>query len=493
MRTAMPSYSLFEYERDLAGAELEALSGQRLTAADIAARLTFAASVEGLPTEQFRVEARHHALRGTRSTRQATRYLVHGLHEYKGKFNPQMARALINAVDPSATSLLDPFCGSGTTVVEGRRLGLNAAGIDQNPLARWMAEVKAQTLSYAGLTGIASRFETLVSSVCEAMKVAQDGAEAPTPPQVESRDDVYLRTWFPEPVLAALWAGLAIIEQGDEPLRDVARLCLSNIIRQVSWQLPEDLRVRRRPPDWCWPNVAEHFSVSADRGALALSELETMQGTALGEARILFGSSREPETVGRAFYPGRRLVVTSPPYATALPYIDTDRLSIVLLGLDSSGQLRNLEQSLTGSREWNAAEARAWARRRAANQDELPADLQELLSLIAQRNADTGAGFRRAAVPNLLYRYFAQMADTLSALRLHLTAGEAAVFVVGTNRTGAGNAQTLIDTPALLASVARTRGYSVERILPFQTWARYGMHSRNAVNSESAVILKAEA
>src|SRR4051794_26390116 len=50
--------------------------------------------------DQAQVETQHWRLRGGERRRQSTRFAVHGLHEYKGKFNPQMARALLNVVDP---------------------------------------------------------------------------------------------------------------------------------------------------------------------------------------------------------------------------------------------------------------------------------------------------------------------------------------------------------------------------------------------------------
>lgn len=64
------------------------------------------------------------------------RYLTHGIDFYKGNFPAQLVRALINACDLNKeATILDPFCGSGTTLVEARLLGFNAIGIDINPIA----------------------------------------------------------------------------------------------------------------------------------------------------------------------------------------------------------------------------------------------------------------------------------------------------------------------------------------------------------------------
>jgi site-specific DNA-methyltransferase (cytosine-N4-specific) len=44
---------------------------------------------------------------------------AHGLHEYKGKFNPQIVSSILNILEVNEKSkILEPFCGSGTTLYE---------------------------------------------------------------------------------------------------------------------------------------------------------------------------------------------------------------------------------------------------------------------------------------------------------------------------------------------------------------------------------------
>ena len=87
------------------------------------------------PTKQNRYES----LNGG-GKRQSTRYATHGLHEYKGKFNPQLVRGLLNAYAESTEGvILDPFCGSGTSLVESAISGRTAIGFDMNPLAVFVA------------------------------------------------------------------------------------------------------------------------------------------------------------------------------------------------------------------------------------------------------------------------------------------------------------------------------------------------------------------
>src|SRR5581483_9416599 len=170
---------------------------------------------------------------------------------------------------------------------------------------------------------------------------------------------------------------------------------------------------------------------------------------------------------------------------------DTDRLSVVLLGLSSAASLRELERALYGSREWTTSEARLWSERLEGPKHELPRDVVELCRLVSSSTSDRD-GFRRKATPGLLYRYFANMRDSLLALRRAMHRGERAVFIVGQNRTRAGDDKIVIDTPVLLGSTAETAGFAVDELFALETWPRFGLHHTNGIADESAVLLSAQ-
>ena len=99
-------------------------------------------------------------------------------------------------------------------------------------------------------------------------------------------------------------------------------------------------------------------------------------------------------------------------------------------------------------------------------------------------------GFRRQAVPVLLYRYFVSMMRSFRAIRGNIRSKAPFALIVGHNHTILGGVRCDIDTPAHLASLASHCGWTVEETVPLQTYRRYGYHVNNAVSAESLLILQ---
>jgi len=80
-------------------------------------------------------------------TRSVNQYLTHWIYPYKGKFHPQMIRALLNIIKlKEGDTLLDPFIGSGTSAVEAQLLGINCIGFDVSPLCIVQSRVKTESI-----------------------------------------------------------------------------------------------------------------------------------------------------------------------------------------------------------------------------------------------------------------------------------------------------------------------------------------------------------
>ena len=103
-------------------------------------RLAYFKSINGEFTD-------YHFIQQYNQTRSVNQYLTHWFYPYKGKFHPQMIRALINIIGiKEGEIVLDPFLGSGTTALECQLLGINCIGIDISPLCVLISRVKTESL-----------------------------------------------------------------------------------------------------------------------------------------------------------------------------------------------------------------------------------------------------------------------------------------------------------------------------------------------------------
>jgi len=94
----------------------------------------------------------------------STGYATHGLFPYRGKFHPQLIKALINIIGiEKGETILDPMCGSGTTNIEAALMGINSYAIDLSPFCQFMTKVKYSSLSIdiELLKGISNKSEQL--------------------------------------------------------------------------------------------------------------------------------------------------------------------------------------------------------------------------------------------------------------------------------------------------------------------------------------------
>lgn len=524
------AYRYLPYERDLARREVQAMFAADphlirdglevdLNGHDVAIlqRLTYfrEAVVGGKRITPMQASLEASALGASRMSslsgmppvslkRQSTRYSAHGLHEYKGKFNPQIVRALGNIMGLSQESwVLDPFCGSGTTLLECAHSGWNALGLDLNPLGVLITNAKIQAIRTP-----AEVLRRSTAEVLEALRVRSKGLTygagwtkramstfAGTDWSTRFPDFEYLAAWFPWPVLAQSAVILQEIDHRGKAISQILQIVLSDLLREASLQDPGDLRIRRRKdPKSNYPLIPSFLEAAEARIGRILNAQEAVSLPVGKQIAAITDSRDDIQTLAQRVLEGTPAgfdgVITSPPYATALPYIDTQRLSLCLLGLISASELRSLERELVGSREIGERERQQLVEESTSGGLVLPESILGLLKRMLALADRPENGFRRRNMPALVYKYFADMARALESI--HKVARPQSLFalVVGANRTVLSGKTIVIDTPRLVADLAEKHGWRLQERVKLDTYQRFDVHQKNSIRTESLVLLE---
>ena len=506
-----PAYKMWPYEAELRVREIEHLTGEKLKAKDKFSPLKLKVNQPALWNIRRLTFTKDFQIGSNKSPNQPTwqkiiengdadpkkrkdpKYVTHGLHAYKGKFYPQLAKSLINISDvPVGARVFDPFCGSGTTLLEGMLNGKASFGCDFNPLAAKIASAK---------TGILTLRRDIVASSIQALLSKLEHKTLPDTRSMEQFSDdttQELQNWFSEEVLYKLnWILAQVRLFGDPILVDFYEVIVSGIIREVSHQDPSDLRIRRRKEPLVDAPVIELFRKRLEQQQYRLQKYWRVAGRQPGRLirpSILRGDSRTVSTYDELGLPSDSVdcVVTSPPYAMSLPYIDTDRLSLMAIMGIASKERSSLEINLTGSREIKRLQK---SQAEAAFLDVgasaiLPEQIVKSIREIFEKNTAGNVGFRRENMPSLLWRFFLDMKENLTQVRRVMKPGAKAFYVVGNSKTRAGDDWTVIDTCAHIAQIAEFVGLThVESISIDVTTENYN-HIKNAITKNKIIVLQ---
>jgi site-specific DNA-methyltransferase (cytosine-N4-specific) len=302
----------------------------------------------------------------------------------------------------------------------------------------------------------------------------------------------YMLSWFTPEVYEQIERLRLAIEESGPPMSAPMLAIASNLLREYSLQDPNDLRIRRRKSPLPEKPLIAAYEEAAVQFIDKLKDAQQIVNASKVTSRAILTDSREVTAKALGSQEKFDCALTSPPYATALPYIDTQRLSLVWLGLILPSEITPLESRLVGSREVRGQQSkRALLDQLLRNTADLP-EAQANYCCMLQGAIDQDDGFRRQAVPMLLYRYFVGMTQVFSALRPLMRKDAPFALIVGGNHTILGGKRFDINTPQHLAEIASTCGWTQDEIVPLQTYQRYGYHMDNAVTAETMVIVRAK-
>lgn len=377
----------------------------------------------------------HGQLFSIRLTNNTTAF-THGLHRFPAKYIPQVPAWALDNFGSRTGPVLDPFMGSGTTLVEGVLRGGRNIGVDIDPLARFIARAKVTTADHERLAELGA--EVLARWTAPARHL--------TAPMPEIKNFSH---WF-SPVnwawLQSLRDIIMTLDCGDEE-RDFLLVVFSSTLRWVSNADDQSQKtyvsgtLRKTPPA-----VADVFRRFLARAIEGLGDLNRKRHN---EALAVIPDSADATNLGlQADSVG--LAVTSPPYLDSVDYPYNMMLEYFWLGPHIGVPDRN---------HFNALRRRPVGAKNPAERAKLPASLDGIIGLDVMPPARRPAA---ATYFSMMERHFAEVSRCLSP-------GARYVFV-------AGNSQSRLDIFPMheaFVSLAADAGLYLERAFGYRIRRHY--------------------
>lgn len=233
----------------------------------------------------------------------ASNYGTHGFFPYRGKFHPQMIKALINIMGLTTDDvLLDPMCGSGTACIEASMMGLSAIGVDISPFCVMMSKVKSNSL---GSDLQLSWFESDIASIVDYFETIYPK---------DSSIDRFVQMPFSK-----------IISRSSEAL-------VYNVQAFLLLVYLDAMGYARRRKNKCTKDVFDEvlgkYCVTHNRWIKTRDELSLSIGQSSFQISDIQNLQLTDDSVDG--------IITSPPYSFAIDYADNDKPQLDYLGIDTS-------------------------------------------------------------------------------------------------------------------------------------------------------------
>ena len=379
-------------------------------------------------------------------------YGLHFIHVHRAKADPRLARMVLNLLDVKEGDIvLDPFCGSGTFIADAPLMGINAYGIDVNPLSSLIASVKSNLW-----LDIESLREVLI-------RISEEIYKTKTEPDKDINHIIRLLPTSKskkvrekrEKVTQILAIKRLIDQVESKDLRDFLYVMLSRVI-------VDEFSHKRGV------NVREKFIEDSMQFYLTLyitqKVLKKLGMESKGWVKIINGDIRTikfEDTVDG--------ILTSPPYFDAINYLDeTSVYSLAILGLVKD-PIENLGAKIIGSKYVNPVKM-----------DDLPSSGLEVISVLSK--------YRRSAKARTIAKYMLDMKHSFRILHHILEDNGKMIFVVGKYHHWAiGKDIVRVDGARIIADLAESEGFTLINELIHEI---HKIDPGVRVNMESILIFK---
>jgi len=274
---------------------------------------------------------------------------VHGIHPYMGKYVPQLVDYFLERYFKPGDTILDPFVGSGTTLIEANIHEMNSIGVDISEFNILLCKVKTDAYD---LPLLKKELSDIVQKVRERVKTNNVETKIDDfltdNPITENRSSVeikeaseYLRTWYHPVALYPLLVMRDLIP--NYHYQDALKVLLSRTARSSRLAPHFQLDFPERPftqDYYCHKHARICHPTTNAMGFLTRYSVDIYNRIAEFQkirkdcsVRLIHGDSRNIE------FPRNSGVITSPPYVGLIDYHEQHRYAYELLGLEDRSEM----------------------------------------------------------------------------------------------------------------------------------------------------------
>jgi DNA modification methylase len=263
-----------------------------------------------------------------------TKTFTHCYHNYPAMMIPQVAERILEKYGANSHTLFDPYCGTGTSLVEANLKGINAIGTDLNPLARLIAKAKTTKINLQVLDLYLKDFSNYMFSFMFNFNHINVVI-----PEIKNID-----YWFDKSVqerLAILKAFIDKIE--DESVSNFFKIAFSETVRESSFTRNSEFKLFRMTPEQMQKFNPDVFGLMQYKLARNHKGLKAFLAKNISADAQIYNFNTS-EKIQHLENDSIDIVLTSPPYGdsrTTVAYGQFSRLANEWLGVENANQIDN--------------------------------------------------------------------------------------------------------------------------------------------------------